>query len=85
MATAIRTVHQPNGPWVTENGWEYTAVVIATVLTIAEIGPGSVSLDAALGTEHSGTGWALAALAAGAAGSALLLRDWQRPAPAPAG
>src|SRR6476659_690197 len=27
MATAIRTVHQPNGPWITENGWEYTAVV----------------------------------------------------------
>ena len=85
MVTAIRTVHQPNGPWVTDNGWEYPAVIIATVLTIAEIGPGSVSLDAALGTEHSGTGWALAALAAGVGGSALLLRDWERPAPAPAG
>ena len=85
MVTAIRTVHQPNGPWVTDNGWEYPAVIIATVLTIAEIGPGSVSLDAALGTEHSGTGWALAALAAGVGGSALLLRDWERPAPAPEG
>ena len=85
MATAIRTVHQPNGPWVTDNGWEYPAVIIATVLTIAQIGPGSVSLDAALGTERSGTGWALAALAAGVGGSALLLRDWERPAPAPAG
>ena len=62
MATAIRTVHQPNGPWVTENGWEYPAVVIAAVLTIAEVGPGSLSLDAALGTERKGPGWALAAL-----------------------
>jgi putative oxidoreductase len=85
MATAIRTVHQPNGPWVTENGWEYPAVIIATVLAIAETGPGSLSLDAALGTEHSGTGWALAALAAGVGGSAVLLRDWERPAPAPEG
>ena len=79
MTTAIRTVHQPNGPWVTDNGWEYPAVIIGTVLAITEIGPGSLSLDAALGTEHSGTGWALAALAGGAAASAALLRDWERP------
>jgi putative oxidoreductase len=85
MTTAIRTVHQPNGPWITENGWEYTAVVIATVLTIVEIGPGPVSLDAVLGTERRGPGWALAALAAGVGGSTLLLRDWERPAPAPEG
>ena len=83
MTTAIRTVHQPNGPWVTDNGWEYPAVIIGTVLAIAEIGPGSLSLDAALGTEHRGAGWALAALAAGVGGSAVLLRDWERPAPAP--
>jgi hypothetical protein len=41
-----------------------------------------VSLDAALGRERTGAGWALAALAAGVAGSTLLLRDWERPAPA---
>ena len=44
-----------------------------------------MSLDAALGTERSGPGWALAALAAGVGGSTLLLRDWERPAPAPEG
>ena len=85
MATAIRTVHQPNGPWVTDNGWEYPAVVIAAVLAIAEAGPGPVSLDAALGAERKGVGWALAALIAGVGGSAVLLRDWERPAPAPEG
>jgi putative oxidoreductase len=83
MTTAIRTVHQPNGPWVTENGWEYPAVIIAAVLAIAEVGPGPVSLDAALGRERSGTGWALAALIAGVGGAAVLLRDWERPAPEP--
>jgi putative oxidoreductase len=83
MSTAIRTVHQPNGPWVTDNGWEYPAVVIAAVLAIAELGPGPVSLDAALGAERKGVGWALAALIAGVGGSAVLLRDWERPAPAP--
>ena len=85
MTTAIRTVHQPNGPWVTDNGWEYPAVIIATVLTVVELGPGPVSLDAALGNERSGNGWALAALVAGVGGSTLLLRDWVRPAPAPEG
>jgi putative oxidoreductase len=85
MTTAIRTVHQPNGPWVTDNGWEYPAIVIATVLAITEVGPGPVSLDAAFGVEHSGTGWALAALIAGVGGSTVLLRDWERPPPAPEG
>jgi putative oxidoreductase len=81
MTTAIRTVHAPNGPWVTDGGWEYPAVIIATAALITEVGPGPVSLDAARGGEHSGTGWALAALAAGAGMSTVLLRDWERPAP----
>ena len=51
------------------------------MLAIAEVGPGPVSLDAALGRERSGTGWALAALVAGVGGAAVLLRDWERPAP----
>ena len=42
-------------------------------------------MDAAFGTEHTGPGWALAALVAGVGGSTLLLRDWERPAPAPDG
>jgi uncharacterized membrane protein YphA (DoxX/SURF4 family) len=82
MTTAIRTVHQPNGPWVDRGGWEYPAMIIGLVLAITEIGPGPVSLDAALGQERKGFGWSLAALAAGVGGSALLLRDWERPAAA---
>jgi putative oxidoreductase len=82
MATAIRTVHQPNGPWVTENGWEHPASIMAAVLAIVEAGPGPLSLDAALGSERKGTGWALAALIAGVGGCALLLKDWERPAQA---
>jgi putative oxidoreductase len=69
MTSAIRHVHAPKGPWVADGGWEYNAVVIASTLAIVEIGPGPVSLDHLLGTERSGTGWALAAAAAGVAGS----------------
>jgi putative oxidoreductase len=69
MTSAIRHVHAPKGPWATDGGWEYNAVVIASTLAIVEVGPGPVSLDHLLGTERSGTGWALAAAAAGVAGS----------------
>jgi putative oxidoreductase len=74
MLTAIRKVHLKNGPWVNSGGYEYTAVLLAALLTLAELGPGGWSLDAAIGTEKRGTRWALAALALGAGGSALALR-----------
>jgi putative oxidoreductase len=55
MATAIRHVHGSKGPWTTEGGWEYNAVLMAAVLTVVE--------------EESGLAWALAAAAAGVGGS----------------
>jgi putative oxidoreductase len=55
MTSAIRHVHASKGPWVTGGGWEYNAVLIAGTLTVVE--------------EECGTGWALAAGAAGVAGS----------------
>jgi putative oxidoreductase len=69
MLTAIKTVHGKNGPWATNGGYEYNVVLIAAVLALAEVGPGSLSLDAALGRERAGSRWALAALVTGALGS----------------
>src|SRR5215208_7004389 len=40
MATAIRKVHASNGPWVTSGGWEYNAVLIATMASLVDRGPG---------------------------------------------
>ncbi len=68
MMTAIETVHAKNGPWASKGGYEYNAVLIAAALALAEVGPGDLSLDHALGRERSGTGWMLAALASGALG-----------------
>jgi putative oxidoreductase len=70
MFTAIHRVHLTKGPWATNGGYEYNVVLIAALLALVETGPGSLSVDAARGKVHSGTGWALAALLAGAAGSA---------------
>jgi putative oxidoreductase len=81
MTTAIRKVHAPNGPWVTQGGWEYNAVLIAALTVLAEQGPGPVSLDHALGTERSGAGWGLGALALGLAASAATVEIARRTAP----
>jgi len=70
MVTAIRKVHQPNGPWVSQGGWEYNAVLIAALTALVDAGPGDVSVDAALGREEWGPGWAVTGLAVGAAASA---------------
>ena len=50
-------------------GYEYNVVLIAAVLALVEGGPGTPSLDHALGIERSGPEWAAAALVAGTVGA----------------
>ena len=73
MITAIRKVHAKNGVWVTDGGFEYNAVLLGAVFAITDLGPGSWSVDAPRGRRRAGPAWALAQLAAGAAGSALAI------------
>jgi putative oxidoreductase len=73
MFTAIRKVHFQKGLWNTGGGYEYNLVLIAAIAGLVECGPGSPSIDRALGIEARGSKWALAAVAAGAAGSALAI------------
>ena len=67
---AIWKVHADKGPWVMGGGWEYNAVLLASLMVVAGVGPGRLSFDSALGTERAGLGWALAAMGAGALGAA---------------
>jgi putative oxidoreductase len=86
MLTAISRVHGRNGPWLSNGGYEYNVVLIAAALTLVEVGPGPLSLDAARGRERSGTGWTLAALVTGALGAVgAHLAAESQPAPADAG
>jgi putative oxidoreductase len=86
MVVAIATVHARKGPWVTDGGWEYNAVMMAVAFALAGAGPGSVSLDGALGwmPDMSGTGWAFGALAIGLVGALGALIGAREPAPRPA-
>jgi putative oxidoreductase len=70
MLTAIQRVHGKNGPWNTNGGFEYNAVLIAALVSLAEVGPGRLSVDHALGRVRAGGRWAIATLALGAVGAA---------------
>jgi putative oxidoreductase len=71
MITAIRKVHLSKGVWASDGGYEYNLVLLAIVFAITDVGPGRLSADAARGRERKGLGWAIAQLAAGAAGSTI--------------
>jgi putative oxidoreductase len=60
MTTAIATAHAGKGPWVTDGGWEYNAVLIGALFAITE--------------QRSGFPWAVAELVAGAGGALALLQ-----------
>jgi putative oxidoreductase len=89
MVTAVRKVHISKGPWVSDGGYEYNAALIAALAALTETGPGRPSVDSALLPSFKGSGWALAAVAAGAAGSYLATEYFSEPeaeaeaAPAP--
>jgi putative oxidoreductase len=77
MITAIRKVHAPKGPWVTQGGYEYNAVLIAAMLALVETGPGRPSVDASLFPSMKGNALALGQFAAAAAAATLLTEQKQ--------
>ncbi len=66
MLTAIRRVHAKNGPWVTNGGYEYNAVLIAAALALAPPNAGRLTAS----TQRSDLAWTLGVLLAGLAGAA---------------
>jgi putative oxidoreductase len=78
MLTAIRTVHLKNGLWAAKGGYEFNLALIAALVAIVDGGPGPLSVDAKLGIHDTGPKWALAALAAGAVGSTLVIEAGRR-------
>jgi putative oxidoreductase len=49
MLVAIATVHWPNGFWNTKRGYEFNLTLIAAVVAVGLAGPGTYSLDHAVG------------------------------------
>lgn len=87
MTVALVTAHRGNGFFVFRpgQGWEYVAFLAVVATGLALIGPGAVSLDAALGIDgrlDGGVGLLLSAGLGLLGGAALLTLCW-RPARVP--
>ena len=52
MITAIKTSTWRKGLWIQKGGYEYNLVLILAAATLAEQGPGPISVDHLLGAEH---------------------------------
>jgi putative oxidoreductase len=78
MITAIRKVHLKNGPWISNQGYEYNLVLIAALLAIVDGGPGPISVDALRRKSRRGFPAMLGALGLGAAASTIAIELGRR-------
>lgn len=83
MTVAGVTVHRRNGFFIFKEGFEYVLILAVMSLVLGLLGPGTISVDSALGLSDSLAG-ALGVLiaAGGVLGAALLLAVSWRPEPA---
>jgi putative oxidoreductase len=77
MTAATLAVHVDKGLWNQNGGFEYPLVLAVVALVVTFAGPGTISVDSALGMEVSGTVPMLAALLAGV-GAALFMDSVRR-------
>lgn len=80
MFVAVATVHVKNGYFNSSQGFEYNLTLAAVALSVAIIGAGPLSLDAALHLKDAGPIWGLAALVAGVGGGIVQLAGRRSPA-----
>ena len=71
--------HRKNGFFIIKEGWEYVFVLAAGAASLALLGPGSWSLDNALGLTWSGRGWFLFTVLSGVGSAVALLACFYRP------
>ncbi|ODU06248.1 MAG: DoxX family protein [Pseudonocardia sp. SCN 72-86] len=82
MAVAARSVHAPNGFFITAEGYEYVLNLATASVALAGMGPGRFSVDRAIGADRKLRGPAAAGVAAGlglAGAAAQLATFWRRP------
>jgi putative oxidoreductase len=82
MLVAAASVHLKNGFFATGGGFEYNLVLGTAGLSLAFTGPGTLSLDGALGLPLAGLGWGIAAVVVALVGGGAQLARRQRPSAA---
>jgi putative oxidoreductase len=81
MIVAIATVHISNGFFNGAGGYEFNLLIVGAAIALAITGPGSISLDHALGIDLAGPEWGAAALLLALASAGAVLGS-RRPVPA---
>jgi putative oxidoreductase len=84
MLVAGVGVHLRNGFFLQKGGVEYVLVLGVSALSLAFTGPGTLSLDHALGISWSGAAWGVFALALGGLGGGFHIFASRRSPPQPA-
>ena len=87
MAVAARTVHLPNGFFITGEGYEYVMNIGTAAVALSALGSGRLSVDHLLGVDRRLSPVQRAALTAGlglGAAAAQLAVFWRPPVPEPA-
>ena len=79
MTVAGWVGHRKNGFFIIKDGWEYVFVLAAATASLALVGPGSWSLDNALGLTWSGVGWFALTVLGGVGSAVALLLGFYRP------
>jgi len=81
MTVAGWTSHRDKGFFIIRDGWEYNFVLAVIAVTIATLGPGGASLDAALSVDDDLDGWigGAIALAGGIVAAVTFLAAFYRP------
>lgn len=79
MVVAGVVAHRPNGFFIFKEGYEYVLMIAVLCVAIAVAGPGSASVDDALGVVVDGWAAGLVAAAMGLGGAFLLLVTSWRP------
>ena len=80
MFVAIATVHLKHGYFVSNQGYEYNLLLAVVAVSVAMIGAGPISVDAALGIQDAGALWGIGALLAGIIGGSIQLAGRRAPA-----
>jgi putative oxidoreductase len=83
MIIAIATVHWANGFWAGKRGYEFNLTLLASVIAVALAGPGTYSLDQALGIHLPEPAILIVGIIAVVVGSAATLASRSPKAPEP--
>jgi putative oxidoreductase len=78
----VLAVHRPNGMWNTKGGIEFPLTLLVATAVIGLMGPGRISVDAAIGWDVAGWAWFAAEVGIGFVLGLLAMAGRRPPAPA---